>query len=223
MKHILAPQFDALGNGPFFYQPRSISIAGKNISAGKHLHIISEKHKPVSLSCWSSKQQQGEIRIGDHCLISPGASIASAESIHIGDNCMIAAEVNITDSDWHGVYNRTRPFRCSAPVTIEENVWLGLRAIIGKGVHIGKHAVVAAGSVVVEDVPSYAVVGGNPAKVIKTLNPKRRMLTREYLFSQQADNDEHYLQNQARLQAYLHHNNSYWGWLRSKFAPTLHD
>lgn len=231
VNRILKPQFDSLGTHPFFYRPRSISLAGKNIHAGKHLHIISENHKPVSLSCWSSKQEQGEIHIGDHCLVSPGVSIASAVSIRICDNCMIAAEVNISDCDWHGLYNRTRPFRCSAPVTINENAWIGLRAIIGKGVTIGKHAVVAAGSVVVEDVPDYAVVGGNPAKVIKMLNPKRRMLTREYLFQQEPKNDNrngkgkesHYESNQAQLQAYLHHDNTYWSWLRSILAPSKKD
>nr|WP_275298384.1 hypothetical protein [Clostridium sp. YIM B02555] len=53
------------------------------------------------------------------------------------------------------------------PLIIDDEVWIGDKALILSGVHIGKGAIVAAGSVVVHDVPPYAIVGGNPAKVIK--------------------------------------------------------
>ena len=55
------------------------------------------------------------------------------------------------------------------PIHIKEGVWLGSRCIILKGVTIGKHSVVAAGSVVVRDVPDYVVVGGNPAKILREI------------------------------------------------------
>ncbi len=223
VKRILTPQFDSLGYHAFFYHPRSITLAGKNISAGKHLHIISEKFKPVTLSTWSSKQEQGRIHIGDYSLISPGSNIASACEITIGNNCMIAAEVNISDSDWHGVYNRTRPFRCSAAIKIHDNVWIGLRAIIGKGVEIGENSIVAAGSVVVDDVPANCIVGGNPAKIIKTLNPKRRMLKREFLFKDSDENSDLYKDNQSKLHQYLFHRNSLYHWLKTLISPTKFD
>ncbi len=181
----------------------------------------------MNLATWSSKQQQGEIHIGDHCLISPGVSISAADSIHIGDNCMIAAEAQITDSDWHGLYNRTRPFRCSAPVVIKANAWIGLRAIIGKGVTIGENAVVAAGAVVTQDVPDNAVVGGNPAKVIKRLSPTRRKLSRAFLFHKSegsnAESSDHYQENQDQLFAYLFHGNSLGHWLKTHVAPSHDD
>lgn len=60
----------------------------------------------------------------------------------------------------------------SEPIHICEGVWIGSRAIILKGVTIGKHAVVGAGSVVTHDVPEYTLVAGNPARIIKHL-PKR--------------------------------------------------
>lgn len=52
-------------------------------------------------------------------------------------------------------------------ITIEDDVWIGARVIISKRRHIGKGAILAAGAVVTHDVPDYAIVGGNPAKVIK--------------------------------------------------------
>lgn len=220
VKHKLRPQFDSLGIFPFFLKPQSIRLAGKYIHAGDHLHIIGNKEKPVNLSTWSSKQNQGHIYFGNYCLVSPGVNIASAKEIKIDDGCMIAAEVNISDCDWHGVYNRTRPFRCSAPVHLKRNAWIGLRAVIGKGVCIGENSVVAAGSVVVDDVPDNTIVGGNPAVVIKAIDPNKRMLTREFLFSQQPDNEEHYLNKQKELTQYLFHGNSLRHWIRTLFLPS---
>ena len=60
------------------------------------------------------------------------------------------------------------------PVTIGHNVWIGGRAVINPGVTIGDNAVVASGSVVVKNVPANAVVGGNPARIIKMLESEKR-------------------------------------------------
>lgn len=219
----MSPQFDELGLSPFFICPSSIQISGKNINAGRHLHIISARHKPVSLTTWSSKQLQGHITIGDFCLLSPGVNIASARNIDIGDNCMLAAEVYISDCDWHGIYNRTRPFRCSQAVHLKSNVWVGFRSIIGKGVVVGENSIIAAGSVVTENVPDNAIVGGNPARIIKTINPTRRMLTREFLFRTSTPDTDYYLTNQKELDAYLCADNSISSWLRTKFRPRKTD
>jgi maltose O-acetyltransferase len=90
--------------------------------------------------------------------------------IHIGDNCMLAPGVHI--------YTATHPLDADTrnsgaeygkPVTIGNNVWIGGRAIINPGITIGDNAVIASGAVVVKDVPANAVVGGNPAKIIKML------------------------------------------------------
>ena len=65
---------------------------------------------------------------------------------------------------------------------MEENVWIGDRAVVGKGVNIGKNSIVAAGAVVVKDVPANVVVGGNPAKIIKELDSTIEGITRIKLF-----------------------------------------
>jgi len=215
----IKPQFDRVGEGLAVLHPQTLTIFGRNINVGRNLHIISSRSKPVSLSCWSSKQEQGRIDIGDNVLISPGVNIASAVSINIGDNSMIAAETYISDSDWHGIYNRTRPFRCSSAVNIGNNVWLGYRSIVGKGVCIGDNSIVAAGSVVVDDVTDNCIVGGNPARIIKRIDPNKRMVSREFLFSSSAD----YQQNQIELDKFLLHENSVFDWLRSAIAPNRED
>lgn len=90
--------------------------------------------------------------------------------IRIGDNCMLAPGVHI--------YTATHPLDAEAringaefgkPVTIGNNVWIGGRAVINPGVSVGDNAVIASGAVVTKDVPANAVVGGNPAQVIKML------------------------------------------------------
>ena len=215
VRRFIEPQFDAVGKGLSIHRPGQLEIFGDGIRLGKHVHIINSRHNNVSLSCWKSRQNSGKIDIGDYVLISPGVSIASESSIIIEDNVMLAANVYISDSDWHGIYNRTRPFRCSAPVHIKNNAWLGTRSVVGKGITIGVNSVVAAGAVVTQDVPDNCIVGGNPARIIKQINPKRRMLTREYLFSTATDYDE----NQALLQRYLLDNNSTARWIKSILKP----
>ena len=222
IQHFIAPQLDQLGQYPAIVKPSKLKIFGENIRIGDYVHIVCAEHSPVNLSCWKSKQNTGEIKIGDYCLISPGASILSAEKIEIEDNCMIAANVYISDSDWHGIYNRTRPFRCSAPIQIKNNAWIGYQSIINKGVTIGENSVVAAGSVVCNDVPANTIVGGNPARPIKQINPNRKMLTREYLFAS-SNQEEKYWQNQKQLDAYMLHNNTFFSWIRSILFPGKND
>lgn len=200
-------------------KPRNCAIHGRRIHAGDFLHLISHPAKPVLLTTWSSKQGAGRIQIGDYCLIAPGVEITSAVNISIGDNCMIAQECILTDSDWHGTYNRTRPFRCTSSITLEDNVWLGARTIVGKGVTIGSNSIIGAGSVVTKDIPANTVAAGNPAQVVKHLDPARRMLKREFLFRQ----GDFYLENQLLLDKYLTAGNSFSSWLRTVVTPRKSD
>lgn len=215
----IAPQFDSLGTVPEIAHPRSLVIFGRNIHLGKYAQIICARDNCVRFTSWPSKQADAEIVIGDYCLISPGVRISAAQSIRIGDNCMLAANVTISDSDWHGIYNRIRPFRCTKPVVIENNVWLGERVIVTKGVSIGENAVIGTGAVVTKDIPANSIAAGNPARVIKTISPKRRMLKRELLFS----DPEHYFYNQDQLDKFMLGNNSWLNWLRSLLSPNRTD
>ncbi|AXE04732.1 maltose O-acetyltransferase [Salmonella enterica subsp. houtenae] len=90
--------------------------------------------------------------------------------IHIGDNCMLAPGVHIyTATHPLDAIERNSGKELGKPVTIGNNVWIGGRAVINPGVTIGDNAVVASGAVVIKNVPSDVVVGGNPARIIKNL------------------------------------------------------
>lgn len=90
--------------------------------------------------------------------------------IHIGDNCMLAPGVHIyTATHPLNAIERNSGIEFGKPVTIGHNVWIGGRAVINPGVTIGDNAVIASGAVVVKNVPANAVVGGNPARIIKML------------------------------------------------------
>jgi acetyltransferase-like isoleucine patch superfamily enzyme len=111
-----------------------------------------------------------ELTIGDGTSINRGASICAQSSVRIGRNCGIGNDCLIFDTDFHEVDDRTR-VPDAAPVTIGDDVWLAARCIVLKGVTIGDGAVVCAGSVVATNVPARALVGGNPARLIRRLDP----------------------------------------------------
>jgi acetyltransferase-like isoleucine patch superfamily enzyme len=93
--------------------------------------------------------------------------IIAKEHVFIGKDTQIAFGVTISDHDFHKTYSAGSANIETAPVYIGQNVWIGMHAIVLKGVTIGDGAVVAAGAVVTRDVPPRCLVGGVPAKVIK--------------------------------------------------------
>ncbi|MEW5248173.1 acyltransferase [Microbulbifer sp. 2201CG32-9] len=218
-RHFLLPQFECIGQEPEIMDPGSVQVFGGNICLGHYPHLISTPDKPIRFTTFGHRGGEACITIGDYVLISPGVRISAGQSIIIGNACMIAANVYISDSDWHGLYNRTRPFRCTLPVTLGNNVWIGDSAIICKGVKIGDNSVVGAGAVVTHEVPANTVVAGNPARPVKQIQPGRRMLTREALFAT-ASRQAH---NMEQLDRMLLGGNTLWGWLRARLLPRRGD
>lgn len=183
IRHKLAPQFRSLGKHPFIVKPWHIEVFGGPVSIGDHITLLGCSDKKTRLTVWSDKMGISGIRIGDHVLISPGVRISAAENIRISDSCMLASHVYITDSDWHGIYDRSMPCGETKQVVLEENVWIGDSAIVCKGVTIGRNSIVGAGSVVTSDIPANVIAAGNPAKIIRSLNPAKKIVTRKDRFS----------------------------------------
>lgn len=96
------------------------------------------------------------------------------ESVRIGNNVKIGGCVLITDTDAHPmdyvVRRSSNEGTKSAPVVIEDDVWVGAHCIILKGVTIGARSIIGAGSVVTNSIPVDCMAAGNPCRVIKSLN-----------------------------------------------------
>lgn len=126
----------------------------------------------------------GNIEIGDYCYIGSNSYVWSAKNIMIGDRVLISHNCNIFDNDTHPLEPKARHRQFVEIITtgqpkeidlneqeiiIEDDVLISANSIILKGVHIGRGAIIGAGSVVTKNVPAFAVVAGNPAQIIRTL------------------------------------------------------
>ncbi len=217
-RHFLQPQLQDLGRGFVFMRPWHVELFGGPIRIGKYATVIATSDKKVRLSIWPEKAGQGRIRIGDYNLVCPGVRISSAADIVIEDNCMLANGVYITDADWHGVYDRLS-FGRAEPVRLKKNVWVGDSAIICKGVTVGENSIVGAGAIVVDSIPDNCIAAGNPAKVVKTLDPDEPFTTRAHWYADPAELARQFVQwEQAVLQG-----NTLFGWLRHLLFPVRGD
>lgn len=143
------------------------------IEIGDDVHIGNRNTWVVGLKVYDDPV----LRIGNHTTLGYMNAISVAQKVIIGNNCLLAGEIKIFDNNSHPVDPQNRKDRVVldkadvAPVIIEDDVWIGTNSLIMKGVTIGRGAVVAAGSVVTMTVPPYTVVGGNPARTIKVIEP----------------------------------------------------
>lgn len=128
----------------------------------------------------------GKIFAGDHLYVGPSTMIGAVDSVKIGRCVIISNDVRIYDNNNHptspaarermsmnGYSNENWSWNQAehAPVVIGDNVWIGQYAMVLKGVTSGKGSVIGAHAVVTKDVPPYSIAAGNPAKVVKQLNP----------------------------------------------------
>jgi acetyltransferase-like isoleucine patch superfamily enzyme len=213
-ERFLCPQFEAVGQGLIIFGPRHIEVNGAGVHLGSHVHMMATRDAPIRFTCYA--QPGGRIDLGDYSIVLPGARLSSATRIRTGSNCMFATHCYVTDADWHDLYDRTAAPGNTEEVVLGDNVWIGDSAIVCKGVHIGDNTIVGAGAVVASDLPANAVAAGNPARVVKQLDPERMLIKRETLFQRDVSYDEWIEQFERWVLA----PNTLRGWLRSVFAPT---
>lgn len=214
----IRPQLEFLGKGFAFMKPWNVRLFGTPIEIGDYATVIAAPDNKVRLSVWPAAEGLGRIHIGRYSLICPGVRIGSAHAVTIGDNCMIASNVYISDSDWHDIYNRVS-MGTTAPVTIEENVWIGDSAIICKGVTIGENSIIGAGAVVSRDIPANTIATGNPAQVVKELDPSEQMTKRDQVFSDPARLAREFdILDRAMLK-----DNTFRHWMRYLISPRKDD
>lgn len=115
----------------------------------------------------------GRLSVGDGTFFNRGCTIVARDTVTIGRNCLFGPRVSVFDHD-HGLLPTSQPpgdrAFVSAPISIEDNVWLGAGVTVLRGVTIGFGSVVAANSVVTRDVPPRTLVGGTPAVRLRALD-----------------------------------------------------
>ena len=135
----------------FFAYPQNIYL-GEDVVISKNTVFESEYN---NTTC----------QIGDNTFIGRSSHIDFSGDLIIGSNCTISENVLIETHD-HGLNPRSKPQK--TPLIIEDNVWIGARAIILQGIEkIEKNSIIAAGAVVTKTVPSNCIVAGIPAKLLK--------------------------------------------------------
>ena len=159
---MLAPLYQHRGRGAkIYWSVRMDTPPYRNFQLGR---------KSVIESYCCINNAVGDVTIGDHTRIGIHCTVIGPVSI--GNNVNLAEGITVTalNHNYEDVTRRIDEQGISTkPVVIGDDVWIGANAVILPGVTIGRHVVVAAGAVVTKDVPSFTLVAGVPAKVIKEL------------------------------------------------------
>ncbi|WP_025679544.1 sugar O-acetyltransferase [Paenibacillus polymyxa] len=116
--------------------------------------------------------------VGENFYTNFDCTILDVCEVRIGDNCLFGPGVHIYTAT-HPIdpHERSKGPEYGKPVSIGNNVWVGGRAVINPGVSIGHNVIVASGAVITKNVPDNVIVGGNPAKVIGSVNPNEFLKT----------------------------------------------
>ena len=129
---------------------------------------IGKRSVVESFSCINNAV--GDVVIGDYTRIGLHCTVIGP--VTIGNHVNLAQGITVSALNHNFEDTRLRIDEQgvnTSEIVIDDDVWIGANAVITAGVHIGRHSVVAAGAVVTKDVPEYSVVGGVPAKVIRTI------------------------------------------------------
>jgi acetyltransferase-like isoleucine patch superfamily enzyme len=187
-KRKVSSRYYEIGQGSIMY-PHGIQISFRTTKADRKYVVIGNK---CLINCdFIFESIAGMVVIGDNVHIG-GATMITRSEIIIGNDVTMAWGIYVYDHNSHSIYWKERKndnAQCysdykkyngnnlinkdwsnvnSAPIIIEDKVWIGFGVTILKGVRIGEGAVIGAMSVVTKNVPAWSVVAGNPAKVVKS-------------------------------------------------------
>ena len=155
------------------------TLSGSSIKIGNGTSIFSDfSSNMLGLyqRCIIVSRYGGKIIIGEKCGIS-GSTIYSTDKIEIGNYTLIGANCKIVDNDFHPLDRNKRhesldrEFTLHKPIKIGDDCFIGMNSIILKGTKLGDNVIVGAGSVVCGEFPSNVVIAGNPARIIRNLEP----------------------------------------------------
>ncbi|WP_207063959.1 DapH/DapD/GlmU-related protein [Motiliproteus sp. SC1-56] len=184
--HTSSEGFLSVGRGCVFIGPKRLisfgkmckvednvvihSVSRKGLIFGDNVTICSgAKIRPSGY--WGGNVGWGLV-VGNNSSIGAGSYIGCSGKVVVGDNVMMGPNISIIAEN-HIYSDLSVPFKDQGVnnkgIVINDNVWIGTRSVILDGVEIGCNSIVAAGSVVVKDVPCNVIVGGVPAKIIKEL------------------------------------------------------
>jgi acetyltransferase-like isoleucine patch superfamily enzyme len=175
---------------PLLTIPKNVHIGEASVLTGSQLfrRFFSEREPALTIGAHCHLEdlqlalgRRAAVSFGDHVFAS-GLMLLCEQAINIGHRVVISFHVVIADSDFHPLdpaqrildaiaisplhAGSARPPIATAPVRIEDDVWIGPNVTILKGVHIGAGAFIEPGSLVTRDVPPRARVLGNPAQII---------------------------------------------------------
>lgn len=152
------PHYSAI-DPPTFKLTRIELLGGSKLFLETNTMILSGSYFTAS--------NNAVISIGKNCYISQEVKINSRCGISIGNNVLVGYQTMIMDYDGHTIIYSSGKTNENKPIVINDNVWIGCRVTILKGITIGSGSIIAANSCVVSNVPPNTMVAGNPAKVIK--------------------------------------------------------
>jgi acetyltransferase-like isoleucine patch superfamily enzyme len=168
---------------------RSVAHIGPKCKIHHPFHIMNAQCISIGLGFWAGpglrieaweeyfgQKYKPRVTIGDNVVFNYDVHIGAIGELHIGNGVMVGSRVLITDHS-HGSMTveelempaRIRPLSQKGPVVIEENVWIGEGACILPGVRIGRNSVIGANAVVARDVAANTIVGGVPARLLRTV------------------------------------------------------
>ncbi|MGE3174727.1 MAG: DapH/DapD/GlmU-related protein [Planctomycetota bacterium] len=168
----LTRQLGAIAPGAGIQRPRWIT-GGKGLALGRNAQVWHH----ATIEILRLFPDRPTVRIGADSVLRPYAHVGAVSEITIGDRVGIGAGVFLTDHE-HDLRDPENPFLThqwlvASPIVIEDDAFIGERAVILRGTRIGRGAIIGANSVVKGDIPPYSIAAGIPARVVRRYDPEQ--------------------------------------------------